>query len=82
MIYLILWLAVCLLEIAKVLKLDASLKWMLWQSKVKSGIYITIKRKKERKKKEHCQGLLYTITFALGFQHLNLGGTHSDHNDK
>lgn len=39
-LYLILWLAVCSLDIA-ILEVDVSLKWILWQSKLKPGAGIT-----------------------------------------
>lgn len=45
---LVLWLPMCLFQIA-FFGMNASLKWMTWQSKLKSGAYIT------KKKKADCQ---------------------------
>lgn len=43
-IYLVLWMAMFLFQIA-ILEVDASLKWVSWQSKLKSDTYITEKEK-------------------------------------
>lgn len=48
------WMAVCLSCIA-VFEVGASLKWMPLQSKLKSGTWIT------KKKKRNCQGSCYTV---------------------
>lgn len=43
-LHLVLWVALCLSQRA-ILEMGASLKWMPWQSNLKSGTYITKKRK-------------------------------------
>ena len=48
-LYLVLWLAMCLFKII-IIEVDASLKWLPWQSKLNSGTCITQKKKQTNKK--------------------------------
>ena len=54
-----LWLAMCLLQIA-IFEVEAYLKWLPPQSKLKSGTFIT-------KIKTECQGLHYTRQCKFSF---------------
>lgn len=57
-LYLVVWLAMCLLKIA-IFEVYASLKWNPWQPKLKSGACIT------KKRKPNCQGLHYMLIISL-----------------
>lgn len=58
---LVLWLPMCLFQIA-FFGMNASLKWMTWQSKLKSGAYITKKKKPTVRLKLHT---IVCLTFSV-----------------
>ena len=57
--FLVLCLAKCLLEIA-IFEVDASLKWMPWQSKLVRHLH-SKKKKKKQKQKPQLSGLHYNL---------------------